>query len=99
MIPVRFAKLALSDLKKIAARIAAEDEAAAARVINRIEERCFLLGQFPNLGRPSNVAGARKLLVHEWGYMIIYEIHAARDGAPTRVVILRVYHGSRRIPY
>jgi toxin ParE1/3/4 len=99
MIPVRFSKLALSDLRKIAAHIAADDAAAAARVINRIEERCFLLGQFPMLGRPSNVAGARKLLVSEWGYIIIYEIHTRRDQTPSRVVILRVYHGARDVPF
>jgi plasmid stabilization system protein ParE len=49
----------------------------------------------PGLGRPSEVAGARKLLVPEWDYKIIYEI--ATD--PDRIVILRVYHGARNLPY
>jgi plasmid stabilization system protein ParE len=49
----------------------------------------------PGLGRPSEVVGARKLLVPEWDYKIIYEI--ATD--PDRIVILRLYHGARSLPY
>jgi toxin ParE1/3/4 len=98
MIPVRFSKLALSDLKQIADYIAANNEAAARRVINRLEELCYLLGDLPGLGRPSNVAGVRKL-VADWNYLIAYEIQTRRDGAPRAVVILRVYHGARNLPY
>ena len=95
MIPVRFSALALADLEDIASYIAAHNPSAARRVINRIEELCFALGELPGLGRPSEVPGARKLLVPEWPYKIIYEI--VRD--PHQVVILRVYHGARNLPY
>lgn len=95
MIPVRFSLQALADLEDIAAYIEARNPIAARQVINRIEELCFALGEMPGLGRPSEVAGARKLLVPKWGYKIIYEI--ADD--PNRIVILRVYHGARNLPY
>jgi plasmid stabilization system protein ParE len=49
----------------------------------------------PGLGRPSEVEGARKLLVPEWPYKIIYEIAIK----PECIVILRVYHGARDLPY
>ena len=95
MIPVRFSRLALADLEDIAAYIGARNPMAANRVINRIEELCFSLGEMPGLGRPSEVPGARKLLVPEWPYKIIYEI--AQN--PDHIVILRVYHGARDLPY
>jgi plasmid stabilization system protein ParE len=66
MIPVRFSHHALADLEDIAAYIEARNPVAAKRVINRIEELCFALSEMPGLGRPSEVAGARKLLVPEW---------------------------------
>ena len=95
MIPVRFSHQALADLEEIASYIEARNPVAARKVINRIEELCFALGEMPGLGRPSEVAGARKLLVPEWDYKIIYEI--ATD--PERIAILRVYHGARNLPY
>jgi plasmid stabilization system protein ParE len=95
MIPVRFSVQALADLEDIAAYLEARNPAAARRVINRIEELCFALGEMPGLGRPSEVAGARKLLVPKWPYKIICEI----GDTPDRIVILRIYHGARDLHY
>lgn len=47
MMRVLFSELALADLKEIAAYISADSPAAAARVINRIEEVCNKLGAVP----------------------------------------------------
>jgi toxin ParE1/3/4 len=95
MIPVRFSLQALADLEEIASYIEARNPATARKVINRIEELCFALGAMPGLGPPSEVEGARKLLVPEWPYKIIYEIGTK----PECIVILRVYHGARDLPY
>ena len=92
---VRFSRLALADLEDISSYIGRENPRAAARVINRIEELCRQLATMPGLGRPSEVPGARKLIVPRWPYKIIYEINAAAD----EVVILRVYHGARDMPF
>ena len=95
MLRVRFSNLALADLEGIAAYIGKDSEAAVRRVILRIEEVCRKLGEVPGMGRVSEVPPARKLTVPPWRYKIIYEI----DEAQGEVMILRVYHGARDLPY
>jgi toxin ParE1/3/4 len=95
MIRVLFSELALADLKAIAAYISEDSPAAAARVINRIEEVCRKLGTMPGLGVVSERPPARKIMVPPWRYKIVYEIDESRQA----VVILRIYHGARNLPY
>lgn len=92
---VRFTELALADLQDIAVYIGRDSEAAARRVINRLEEVCRKLGEVPGMGRVSEVPPARKLTVPPWRYKIIYQV----DEAAREVVILRVYHGARNLSY
>lgn len=92
---VRFSALALVDLEDIAAYISRDSGNAAQRVINRIEEICFSLRDFPEMGVPSEVASTRKLFVPGLPYKIVYEIREKMG----IVVILRVYHGARNIRY
>lgn len=87
--------MALVDLNEIADYISLDSPQAARRVINRIEEVCFKLGDIPGMGRPSEVPPALKLTVPPWNYKIVYEIGEARD----EVIILRIYHGARDLPY
>ena len=65
------------------------------RVINRIEEMCTLLTHSPGLGRTSEVPDTRNLPVPGLRYKIIYEINEPAN----ELVILRVYHGARDLPY
>jgi toxin ParE1/3/4 len=95
MMRVQFSELALADLEEIGAYISQDSPAAARRVINRIEQVCKKLGAMPGLGTVSEVPSARKFVVPPWRYKIIYEI----DEAAQQVVILRVYHGARNMPY
>jgi plasmid stabilization system protein ParE len=95
MMRVRFSDLALADLEDIAAYISQTSPEAARRVINRIEDVCAKLGAVPGMGRISEVPPARKFVVPPWRYKIVYEI----DEAAQQVVILRVYHGARNLPY
>ncbi|KAB2938282.1 MAG: type II toxin-antitoxin system RelE/ParE family toxin [Hyphomicrobium sp.] len=95
MMRVRFSELALADLEELAAYISQDSPVAAQRVINRIEELCEKLGAVPGMGRVSELPPARKFVVPPWRYKIIYEI----DEAAQQVVILRVYHGARNMPY
>lgn len=92
---VRYAPLALADLEDIYRAIAAHNPIAVARVIERIKTSIGFLEDFPGLGRPSEIKGARKLGVPRIPYIIVYEIDAASEEA----VILRVYHGARDMPY
>lgn len=95
MMRVRFSELALADLEEIAAYINQDSPAAAQRVINRIEEVCEKLGAVPGMGCVSELPPARKFVVPPWRYKIIYEI----DEDAQQVVILRVYHGARNMPF
>ncbi|MDP2648280.1 MAG: type II toxin-antitoxin system RelE/ParE family toxin [bacterium] len=95
MMRVRFSALALNDLEEIADYIGRDNTEAARRVVNGIEEACFSLGEFPELGVKSEVPRVRKLLVHGLPYKIIYET-AKTKGV---VVILRVYHDARDSRY
>lgn len=92
---VRFSTLALADLESIVTYIERDNAVAARRVVNRIEEVCFSLGEFPGLGMISEVPRARKLFVPGIPYKVIYEVMRAKS----TVVILRVYHDARDIEY
>lgn len=88
---LRFSALALADLEDIAAYIERDSEDAARRVVNRLEELCFSLREFPELGVMSEIPRVRKLFVPGLPYKIIYEI-VRKTGT---VVILRVYHDAQ----
>lgn len=92
---VRFTEFALSDLEAIAAYIVESSPGAAGHVINEIERVCRKLGELPGMGRISEVPPARKLTVPPWRYKIIYQM----DEEAGEVIILRVYHGARDLPY
>ncbi len=92
---VRFSALALADLEDIAEYIGRDNQGAARRAINRIEEIIFSLCDFPDMGVPSEVAGARKLFVPGLPYKIVYQ----STKKTAAIVILRVYHGARNIRY
>jgi len=47
MMRVRFSSLALQDLEEIAEYIGRDSVEAARRVVNRLEEACFSLREFP----------------------------------------------------
>lgn len=90
---IRFSNLALADLENIAEFIGRDSQAAARRVVIRIEEMCFVLVEFSSLGALSEVPRARKLIVPDLRYKIIYEVYEKTD----TVVILRIYHGARNM--
>ena len=92
---VRFSALALQDLEEIAAYIERDNKDAARRVVNRVEEVCFSLREFPELGAISEVPRARKLLVPGIPYKVVYEIVRKKSA----VVILRIYHDARNTEY
>jgi addiction module RelE/StbE family toxin len=92
---VRFSEFALRDLQDIADYIEQDNEKLASEVISSLEEFCLMLGIMPELGRPSEIAGVRKLITPRYHYKIIYEIHSRKK----ETVILRVYHHTRKIVY
>ena len=85
---VRWSQRAQSDLADVFAYIAAENEAAAGRVVERLYAAGQSLAMFPQRGRPARLAGRRELVVDR--YVITYRVR--RD----EVLILAVEHGAQR---
>lgn len=81
------------DLVEIWLSIAAHDEGAATRLLDRLDEAIMRLEQFPRLGRGREdiEPGLFGLLKDE--YLILYELRQAKR----QVAILRVVHGRRDI--
>jgi plasmid stabilization system protein ParE len=89
---IEFAPEARADLVAIEAWISADDPAAAKRVISRIRQAVLMLGAFPALGHPGDVAGTRELAVVGLPYRVIY-----RAGEDV-VDVLAIIHGRRAWP-
>lgn len=89
---VEWLRTALRNLDDEATFIATDDAAAARRVVERVLAAVALLAEQPGLGRPGRVPGTRELVVDKTRYIVPYRVRGKA------VVILRVFHTSRRLP-
>lgn len=89
---VKWLRKAVSNLDEEATYIAADDPAAARRVVKRVLDAVSQLEQQPDLGRPGRVPGTRELVVLKTRYLVPYRVHG------NTVEVLRVFHTSRRLP-
>lgn len=91
MLPVLRTDRAESDLEEILAYLDERSPAAADRLAAALEQRCQLLGQLPEMGRPRDelAPGLRSIAVER--YVVFYRV------AHRAVEILRVLHGARDI--
>lgn len=89
---LRYTERAASDLEAIQAYIAEHNPSAARAVGRRIKEAIELLTDFPGLGRPSGIGGARVLLVSRTHYAVYYTIRKRAQ----EVVIAHIRDGRRR---
>ncbi len=80
------------DLEEIETFIAADDPAAAARVIDDIEAACQLVATHPGVGRQRDEIAPGVLSFPVGSYVLFY-----RPG-PRAVGIARVLHGRRDLP-
>lgn len=85
----RLSRAAERDLLDIHDRIAKDDRAAALGFIERIEERCGLLAEFPRMGRACRDFGP-EIRASALGHYIIFYQPIERG-----VLITQVYHGRR----
>jgi addiction module RelE/StbE family toxin len=79
----------LEDIKE---RIAAENPAAASRMIERIRAAVARLAETPAAGRPGRVAGTRELVIPRTPYIVPYRV---KGGV---VQIITILHGAQRWP-
>jgi toxin ParE1/3/4 len=80
------------DLIEIWTYVAADNLAAADRLLDRIDEACANLAEHPRMGpaRPDLAEGLRYFVVG--GYLVMYR------EVPGGVDIVRVAHGARDLP-
>ncbi len=92
---VRRSRLAAADLLDIWLHIARENEDAADRLLDRIEETCRRLAQSPALGRSRDELspGLRSFPVGR--YVLFYRPRKDRKGETAGIELARVLHGSR----
>ena len=79
------------DLVEIAAYIEGENPAAADRLLDQIEEKLRLLGEFPEMGAPREELRARLRSFPIGKYLIFY--FPIADG----IEVIRVVHGGRNL--
>jgi toxin ParE1/3/4 len=87
---------ALDDMDSTAAYIAADNPAAALKVLGRIEQAAEKLGQMA-IGRRGRVTGTYERPLSGLPYIIAYALQTLPSGRE-RVVILRVIHTARNWP-
>ncbi|MFV3128829.1 type II toxin-antitoxin system RelE/ParE family toxin [Niveispirillum sp. KHB5.9] len=81
---------ALEEIKAVGRRIAADNPAAARRVVAEIRRTGQTMGE-RSLGRPGRVNGTFEKLVTSLPYILAYAIHIRKDGVE-QITILRVIH-------
>ena len=86
--PRRYAR----QLEDIYERIAADNPAAAPRIIERIRIAVERLREFPALGRPGRVEGTRELVIAGTPYIVPYRVKG------DSVQIITVLHSAQRWP-
>lgn len=95
MRPVVWSNTARDDTIRILRYIADHDHAAAARVIDAIDDAAKALGKHA-VGRPGRVTGTYEKSLSRPPYIICFELQSI-DGRDS-VVILRIIHTARNWP-
>ena len=91
---VRYAAPALRHLDQIHSFIAADNPAAASRILSDIRKSVTLLQIAPNAGRRGEAPLTREWVVRQRPYVIVYRIEAADD----LLTVLGIYHTARQRP-
>ena len=89
---VRYSRRALAQVEEIFAYISKDNPKAAAAVVQRIETIALLAGQYPAMGRPTDLADVRAMSVRPYPYVIFYKVLDERN----EIRILRVRHTARQ---
>ena len=89
---VCWTRRALRRVEQIGDPNAADDPAAAARVVARVFSAVEALAAQPAMGRTGRIGGTRELVLADLPYVIAYRVTAET------VDVLTVLHGSRRWP-
>jgi addiction module RelE/StbE family toxin len=91
-VSVEWLNAATRSLRRVHARIKADNPEAARKVVKRIRQAVERLADFPESGRHGQVAGTRELVVPGLPYLVVYRI------GKESVEVLRVFHTSQERP-
>lgn len=97
---IRWTQPANDDFLGIVSWIAANNQAAAAKVGRLILAAVEQLEDFPFRGKPGRSPDTRELVVPGLPYLVVYSVESAAPFVPASqtVVILRVLHGAMLWP-
>jgi addiction module RelE/StbE family toxin len=91
-VKTRWLRRALRDLEDAYSYVAADNTAAAQRLVDHIEAGAHQLSQHPDLGRAGRVPGTRELVIAGTPFLLVYRVEKSQ------LVILTVLHSARRWP-
>lgn len=91
-VPVKWTSKARKDLFSVESYISRDNPTAAVETVLKIIESVEHLSIHPDMGRPGRVPETRELVVPGLPYVVPYRVNNAN------IVILRVYHASRKWP-
>ena len=91
-VKVSFAPRARNDLAEIHSWLAERSATAATSVIAAIRTTANLIGEYPRIGRETNIDRVKLLPVVRYPYLVYYTLE------PDEVVVIHVRHGARSEP-
>jgi toxin ParE1/3/4 len=94
-VKLRFTTRATGDLAEIAEYLRTRNPSAALAVRDAILRSLQNLTFFPEIGRPQNVEGVRKLVTSKYRYLVYYMI----DEGAEEIVILTIQRPARSREY
>ncbi len=92
---LRFTPRATQDLAEAAEYLRTRNPSAALAVRDAILRSLQNLTLFPEIGRPQNVEGVRKLVTPRYRYLLYYMV----DEGTEEIVILTIQHPARNREY
>lgn len=89
---VRWTIPAVNQLRSIFDYIAADNQAAAARTVQRIRQSVLRTARMPYAGRIGRVSGTREAVIAGTPYLVAYRI------LENTIHVLAIFHGARQWP-
>jgi addiction module RelE/StbE family toxin len=91
-VKVRWTIPAVNQLRSIFDYIAADNQAAAARTVQRIRQSVLRTARMPYAGRIGRVSGTREAVIAGTPYLVAYRI------LENTIHVLAIFHGARQWP-
>jgi toxin ParE1/3/4 len=89
---IKWTTKARNDLYSVEEYISRDNPTAAVDTVLKIIETVESLSTFTQIGRPGRVPGTRELVIPDLPFIVPYRIDSSS------IVILRIYHTSRKWP-